>query len=90
MIKWRVVGESVKLWDKKQKEVKTDGEKKGYTDEEKLEMEQKKQQIEDKKDKERCGGWGDKQHRRKKMQVRHLVSPEAILQQHSAGVSLYE
>lgn len=29
----------------------------------------------------REGGGGDKQHRRKKMQVRHLVSPEAILKQ---------
>lgn len=36
------------------------------------------------------GGWEDKQHRRKKMQVRHLVFPKAILKQDSAGASLYE
>lgn len=32
------------------------------------------EQIEDDKDKRGVGG-GDKQHRRKKVQVRHLVSP---------------
>ena len=52
-------------------------------------MEQNRmEQIEDEKLEKRCGGWKDKQHRRKKMQVRKLFSPEAILKQGSAGVSL--
>lgn len=33
-------------------------------------------------------GGGDKQHRRKKMQVRHLVSPEAILENRTVLESL--
>lgn len=76
----------------KAKGVKTDGEGKGqYTDEEgkKLEMEQKNR-LKIKKTRRGVEGGGDKQHRRKKMQVRHLVSPEAILKQDSAGVPLYQ
>lgn len=52
---------------------------------------EKTQEIGDGKRQERSWGcWKDKQHRRKKLQVRHLVFPEAILKQDSAGVSLYD
>lgn len=52
---------------------------------------EKTQEIGNGKRQERNWGcWKDKQHRRKKLRVRHLVFPEAILKQDSAGVSLYE
>lgn len=95
--KWRHEGTDREKWESgdvrqtKTKGVKTDGEGKGQsTDEEGKNLRWSRRnrlKIEKRGKVWRLGR--DKQHRRKKMRVRHLVSPKAILQKDSAGVSLY-
>lgn len=74
----------MRAWRQKEKD------RKQVRDAKKFNMEQKKHLNEDEKERRVMGVCrNSKQHRRKKMQVRHLFSLSAILKQGSAGTLLY-